>query len=169
MEDIKNFTFKLDCAGSIGDIFELVKDAVWKTKNTGRAGLSLGLADLGVGWSSWIGAFHQIGSNLIVMNKAPIRGIYASDLGLYKPYVFTVLLHEYIHSLGYVDEAITRKIVYDICRELFGEEHVATRMSLDMRHFFPKLTYGPEDYQPEETIKIELIRDFDRSSTEYIM
>ncbi|MEE8400535.1 MAG: hypothetical protein V3R86_00065 [Candidatus Hydrothermarchaeaceae archaeon] len=169
MEDIKNFTFKLDSAGSISDIFELVKDAVWKTKNTGRAGLSLGLADLSVGWDSWIGAFHQIGSNLIVMNKAPIRGIYASDLDLYKPYVFTVLLHEYIHSLGYVDEALTRTIVYDICRELFGEEHVSTRMSLDMGHFFPKLTYGPEDYQLEETIKIELIRDFDRSSTEYIM
>jgi hypothetical protein len=103
------------------------------------------------------------------MNKAPIRGIHALNPNLFKPYIFHVLLHEYIHSLGYADEGLTRKTVHEISQELFGEEHVATEMSQNMGRFIPELSHAPEGWQPEENVAIELIRDFDRSSTEYIM
>lgn len=166
---MKTFSEKLECADGVGDIFELVKEAVWKTKGSGRAGLSLGLAELGDGEHAWIGGFHQLGSNLIVMNKAPIRSIHLSNPKLFKPYMFHVLLHEYIHSLGYADEDLTRRMVDEITEELFGEEHTATQMSGNMARFIPELSHAPEGYEPGENVRIELVSDFDRSSTEYIM
>lgn len=166
---MKTFAEKLNDAEGVGDIFELVKEAVWKTRGTGRAGLSLGLIELESGEHAWIGGFHQLGSNLIVMNKAPIRSIGLKSPELFRPYAFHVLLHEYIHSLGYVDEGLTRRMVRDITVELFGEEHTTAQMSQNMARFIPELSHAPEGFEPGENAAIELVRDFDRSSTEYIM
>ncbi len=166
---MKNFAEKLEDTKGPGDIFELVKEAVWKTKGSGRAGLSLGLMELESSEHAWIGGFHQLGSNLIVMNKAPIRSIYLSNPELFKPYMFHVLLHEYIHSLGYADEGLTRRMVDEITEELFGAEHIATQMSKNMASFIPQLSHAPQGFEPGENVSIELIPDFDRSSTDYIM
>jgi hypothetical protein len=106
---------------------------------------------------------------MIVMNKAPIRSIGLKSPELFRPYVFHVLLHEYIHSLGYVDEALTRRLVHDVTVELFGEEHVTSQMSSNMARFVPELSHAPEGFELGENAPIELVRDFDRSSTEYIM
>ncbi len=166
---MKTFTEKLNDAEGPGDIFELVKEAAWKTRGIGRAGLSLGLIELGSGEHAWIGGFHQLGSNLIVMNKAPIRSITLKSPGLFKPYMFNVLLHEYIHSLGYMDESLTRRTVHEITEELFGSKHTAAKMSKDMGQFIPELSHAPEGFEPGENAPIELVPDFDRSCTEYIM
>jgi len=166
---MKTFTEKLNGAKGPGDIFELVKEAAWKTRGIGRAGLSLGLIELGSSEHAWIGGFHQLGSNMIVMNKAPIRSITLKSPELFRPYMFHVLLHEYIHSLGYVDEGLVRRMVHDITVELFGEEHTTAQMSQNMASFIPELSHAPEGFEPSENAPIELVRDFDRSSTEYIM
>ncbi|MBR9702219.1 hypothetical protein GOV13_04840, partial [Candidatus Pacearchaeota archaeon] len=126
---MKTFSEKLECADGVGGIFELVKEAAWKAKGIGRAGLSLGLIELGASEHAWVGGFHQLGSNLIVMNKAPIRSIGLKSPELFKPYMFHVLLHEYIHSLGYADEGLTRRTVHEITAEIFGQDHVATKMA----------------------------------------
>jgi hypothetical protein len=166
---MKTFSEKLECADGVGGIFELVKEAAWKTRGIGRAGLSLGLIELGSSEHAWIGGFHQLGSNLIVMNKAPIRSIGHTNPELFKPYMFHVLLHEYIHALGYADEGLTRRTVDEITEELFGPEHVTTKMSKNMASFIPELSHAPEGFEPAENAPIELVRDFDRSCTEYIM
>jgi hypothetical protein len=48
---------------------------------------------------------------------------------------------------------------------------VVTQMAIDISKFFPNLTYPATDYLPEnlETLELEMIKDFDRSSISYIM
>ncbi len=165
----KSFNERLAEAESLADIFEVVKHAVRKAHKTGRAGLTLGLADLGGSEAGFVGAFYPFGSNIIVMNKTPLRRIRSSRPQLYKPYSFLILLHEYLHSLGYVDEGFVRGLAYKISLKLFGEEHLVTQISEDLGRFLPELIYPGPDWQPTCSPAIEMVRDFDRSSTEYIM
>jgi hypothetical protein len=168
---MKSYALKLEEANNLSDIFEIVKDAVRKVMKTGRAGLTLGLAEMGGGEDYWIGAFYPVGSTTIVMNKTSMRRISETEPQLFNAYAFHVLLHEYLHSLGYIDEKRTRNLVYWVAGEIFGEDHVVTQMALDMSKFFPNLTYPATDDLPEniETLELEMIRDFDRSSINYIM
>jgi hypothetical protein len=168
---MKSYALKLEEANNLSDIFEIVKDAVRKVMKTGRAGLTLGLAEMGGGEDYWIGAFYPVGSTTIVMNKTSLRRISETEPKLFNAYAFHVLLHEYLHSLGYIDEKRTRNLVYWIASEIFGEDHVVTQMAIDISKFFPNLTYPATDDLPEniETLELEMIRDFDRSSINYIM
>ena len=165
----KTFNEKLAEAESLPDIFEIVKHAVRKAHKAGRAGLTLGLADLGGSETSFVGAFYPFGSNIIVMNKTPLNRIKGSRPELYKPYSFHVLLHEYLHSLGYIDEELVREIAYKISLKLFGGEHLVTQIAEDLARFLPELVYPDPDWQPTDTPEIEMVQDFDRSSTDYIM
>jgi hypothetical protein len=168
---MKSYALKLEEANNLSDIFEIVKDAVRKVMKTGRAGLTLGLAEMGGDEDYWIGAFYPVGSTTIVMNKTSMRRISETEPQLFNAYAFHVLLHEYLHSLGYIDEKRTRSMVYWIAGEIFGEDHVVTQMAIDISKFFPNLTYPATDYLPEnlETLELEMIKDFDRSSISYIM
>lgn len=150
---------------SLVDNFELVKDAVLKTEKSSRAGLMLGLQELGATLSGFIGAYFQVASNIIVVNTTPLRRILETNKELLNPYGFHVLLHEYIHSLGYLDEEITKHKTYDITRKYYGEDHIATKLSKDMKKYFPNLVYPIQGYLPPEGIpKIQLVKGFDRSS-----
>jgi len=126
----------------------------------------LGLQEIGASLDGFIGAYYPIASNIIVVNKTPLRRILETDKHLLKPYVFHVLLHEYIHSLGYIDEDITGKKTYEISKKRFGEHHVVTEFSTDIKKFFPNLVYPIHGWLPQKTIPlIELVRGFDESST----
>ena len=94
------------------EIFEEVKQVVKKSEGRSRAGLMLGLQELGSPLNGFIGAYYPVASNIIVVNKTPIRRIIETKPELIKPYGFHILLHEYIHSLGFLDETITRHKTY---------------------------------------------------------
>jgi hypothetical protein len=156
-----------DVKKSLIDTFELVKDAVLKNEGRSRAGLMLGLQELGTSLSGFIGAYHQVASNIIVVNATPLRRIIETNPQLLKPYGFHVLLHEYIHSLGFLDEDITKQKTFEITSKYLGEEHVATKLSTNMNHFFPNLVYPLQGWlPPKESPKIMLIKGFDRSNTD---
>lgn len=165
---IKSFEERLDQTEGLPDIFEVVKDAVRKTHKVGRAGLTLGLAELGAKENYLIGAFYPFGSNIIIMNKTPLRKILESNPELFKPYSFHVLLHEYLHALGNLDEGYVREKTYRISGEVFGSKHLATQMAKDLNKFIPNLTYPSPDWRPSNQLQIELIQDFDKSSVNYI-
>jgi hypothetical protein len=168
---MKSYALKLEDAKTLPDIFEIVKDVVRKVMNTSRAGLTLGLAEMGGGESCWIGAFYPVGSTTIIMNKTSLKRITETHPQLFNAYAFHVLLHEYLHSLGYIDEKQTRNLVYGISSDIFGEDHLVTRMAIDIGKFFPNLTYPTTDYSllNLENLELEMIADFDRSSINYIM
>ena len=162
----KNFVKKLKESNSIPDIFEIIKEAVWKTINRSRAGLDLGLVEMGNAPEGFLGAYYVSGSNIIVMNETPFKRIQETNPNLLTPYIFSVLLHEYLHSLGIFDEEKVRKLTYGISSEIFGEENIVTQIAKDMRKFFPNFIYPEGAPQINEPIK--LVKDFDRSSIRYI-
>lgn len=168
---MKSYAIKLNDAKTLSDIFEIVKEVVRKVMKTSRAGLTLGLAEMGGGEDYWIGAIYPVGSTTIIMNKTSLRRISETEPCLFNAYAFHVLLHEYIHSLGYIDEKKTRNLVYWISQEVFGEAHLVTQMANDMTKFFPNLTYPTRGYFPRnlETLELEMVEDFDRSSINYIL
>ena len=63
-----------------------------------RAGLMLGLAEMGGDNKSFVGGLYPVTSNIIVMNKSVLKKIMAIQPDMYKSYAFHVLLHEYIHA-----------------------------------------------------------------------
>ncbi len=162
-----NYPKLLDEAESLPDIFEVVKKAVRRVLNRSRGGLMLGLANLGNQPNGFFGGFHYVGSNVIVINRIPLERIRQTDPELYKPYVFHVLLHEYIHTLGFLDEKEVRRIALDISRQLFGDDHLTTQVAADPRQFFPNLAFPYVGWQPDG-VGIELVEGFDRSSVSYI-
>lgn len=148
------------------DIFEEVKESVRRTENRSRAGLMLGLQEMGSTLHGFIGGYYPVDSNIIVLNRTPIRRIEETKPELFSPYSFHVLLHEYIHSLGILDEGLTRRKTYDISRKMFGEEHLVTEFSKNMERFFPNLVYPVYGWRPQEQVPVEIIKGFDRSSVQ---
>ena len=156
---------RLEKAKDLADIFEIVKDAVNAQLGLSRGGLMLGIAELGGDPHGWIGGFFPVGTNIIVMNKGPMDRIKAQQPELYKPYCFHILLHEYVHTVGYMDEALPRKRSLEISEKLFGKDHLATKMAMDISQFFPYITYSIPTKPPED-MSMELVKGFDRSCTD---
>jgi hypothetical protein len=148
------------------DTYEEVKKVVQKNERRSRAGLMLGLQEIGASLDGFIGAYYPVASNIIIVNKTPLRRILETNRALLKPYIFHVLLHEYIHTLGFLDEETTGKKTYEISKQQFGEHHIITELSTNIRKFFPNLVYPIHGWIPlKETPRIELIQGFDLSST----
>ncbi|HEY9246765.1 MAG TPA: hypothetical protein VIO11_07970 [Candidatus Methanoperedens sp.] len=162
-----DFRAKLDKAKTLADVFEVVKSAVWINERKSRAGLMLGLANLGNHPQGFFGGFYPVGTNVIVMNKIPLERIKETRPELYKPYIFHILLHEYLHTLGFLDESGVRQMVLEITTNVFGKEHLATRIAADTTHFFHNLVYPDAAWRPDD-MKLELVDGFDRGSTGYI-
>ncbi len=162
----KNMVNEADIKQDLIETFEGVKEAVRKSEGRSRAGLMLGLQELGTSPNGFIGAYYPMSSNIIVVNKTPLRRIIDTSLKLFKPYVFHVLLHEYIHSLGFLDERTTERKTYEISKDNFGKKHVITQLSINMKQFFPNLVYPNYGWLPPNKIPvIELVYGFDRSNT----
>ena len=162
-----DFPRKLGQARTLADLFELVKSAVQTVLGRSRAGLMLALADLGNHPQGFLGAFYPIASNVIMMNKVPLLRIQETNPELYRPYAFYVLLHEYLHSIGFVDERVCRIQSHRILETLFGPEHVVTQISADTGRFFPNLVFPDAAWQPSE-LSLEFVPGFDRGSASYI-
>ncbi len=148
-------------AKTYGDIFVLVKKAVRNSLNEHRVGLMLYLGNLPMR----VGAFHPMGTNDIVLNRKLIKAA-AKTKPKWKAYVFSILLHEYIHSLGYVDERQVRGLTYRVCMENFGSDHHVTNASVTG----PWVNLRPEDFQAiGDDMELERVRDFERVDSGYII
>ena len=169
-ETAENFDKKLDGCNNLADVFELVKQSVKRFLSRHRAGLMLGLADLGMRRGYFVGAFHLVGSNIIVMNKAPLKmASRSTEKRVYNAYCFHLLLHEYLHSLGYLDEGEVKELTQEVCMLALGKAHPATVMAeRGIATYFPKVTYFTEEFPLPESFQVELVKDFDKSSVGYI-
>lgn len=162
-----NFDDELNECSDFPSIFSLVKQAVEITLNRRRVGLILGLADLPL----FIGAFHTVGANFIVMNKVLLKKITQAydNKKLINAYIFHILLHEYVHSLGFLDERLTRDLTYAISERVLGEDHVATQMArYGISRVFPDIRIEYSDPRTEIPARIEIIDDFERDNLSYI-
>src|SRR6266850_7322477 len=93
---------RLAIAGGFDEVFELVKKAVDHVLGVHRAGLTLVLGDI----PNQIGAYHEMGSNAIVMNRNLMKIVWRSTRSRPRrnAYTFMILLHEYLHTLGFEDD-----------------------------------------------------------------
>jgi hypothetical protein len=162
-----DFPGRLEKAEGFAEIFGLVKEAVTNTLNRERSGLMLGLSGMGIGHQGFIGGFHQLGSNTIVLNKSVLERLGEKKPVLLKPYIFSTLLHEYLHSLGIVDEHRARILTYKICSDTLGEDHTATKLSMDVN----KLAVLVAENGPEASSEFQdfaVVEGFDMESMSYI-
>lgn len=146
------------------DAFELVKSVVLQKFRMHRAGLNLILQMM----PSNLGAYHMMGSNAIVMNSyllAAVRKISGSTEE-YNSYMFMVLAHEYLHSLGIVDENTVRQMTFDLCKWMLGDDHAATKMAKeDPSTIYPELR---SLMQSQFSRDFQVVKNFDKSNQTYI-
>jgi hypothetical protein len=159
----EEFRAELEKSRSYSDLFVIVKKAVKKVLGRNRVGLLLYLGDLPLG----VGAFHQVGSNGIVLNRRILEVVSRStktDVEL-NSFIFSLLLHEYLHSLGYLDEGEVRRLVHDVSLEAFGEGHPTVTMASG-----PPITkiLPPDMNMDEASPYLELIKDFEKPDQPYI-
>lgn len=155
---------RLASAMSFDQIFELVKRASEESLGMHRAGLTLVLGDL----SNEVGAYHEMGSNAIVMNRNILKVVWHStrSRGRRNAFTFMILLHEYLHTLGFTDDAQVRDLSKKISNKFLGEGHLAAEMAVKpLDQFFPQI---PKYATFRDKGQFETIHRFDSSSTSYI-
>ncbi len=155
----------------IPSIFKRVKRDVKKVYGRHRAGLSLGLVDMGMYRGGFIGGMHFAPGTEIFMNKKPLEIILREQpYEIIWSYTYHILLHEYVHSLGIIDEQQCRIITLKISEKIFkNDDHPALILARNgIATFFPNLPmiYAPPDLKPEG-ISIEYIYNFDQESYDY--
>jgi predicted Zn-dependent protease with MMP-like domain len=159
-----NNSDELDRCRNFAEIFELVKKGVKRSLGRRRVGLMLYLADLPLN----VGAYHALGTNGIVLNRAMLDIIAknARTLREINSYVYSILLHEYLHSLGLLDERVIKKLAIKVAIENFGKDHEVAQMALEgPLRLFPELTIRPIPVEQEQP---EIILDFERPASNYI-
>jgi hypothetical protein len=132
---------RLERPADYDTVFRVVRAAVHGVLGIERPGLGLGLSDL----PPQLGAYWQVTGNLIVLNESLVETMRAnaqSPLEL-NAFVFVILAHEYLHSLGYLDERGVRQVTAKVARAAFGPEHIVTRMAEgDLWRMYPFLAYA---------------------------
>ena len=142
-------------------VFRVVRDAVHRVLGIERPGLGLGLSNL----PPYVGAYWQVTGNLIVLNEGLVLAMRANASSAleFNSFVYVILAHEYLHSLGYLDERAVRKVTAHVTRAAFGPDHPATRMAEgDLWRLYPFLAYAPSG----DGQRLKVVSRFDLASTQ---
>ena len=153
------------------DIFEKIKEDVRRTTGLHRAGIRLGLVEMGMFQGGFVGGMHFPPGTDIVMNKTPLKVILEQQpYEIVWAYTYHILLHEYIHSLGEWGEYQCRLMTRRITQEVFKEaDHPAIILAKNgIGTYFPNLNliYRPPEKRPDG-IPIEYITGFDKNSYDH--
>ncbi len=162
-EEDPAFLLSLDRKMDFDKVFTVVKATVMAAIRKERSGLGLALSDL----PSTLGAFWQVGGNYIVMNQVLIDAMtrLTSSPREFNSFIYMILTHEYLHSLGYIDEMEARKMTAIVAKKAFGENHPAYIMSNgDLWSLYPELRTVSGGIGNS----MKIIGNFDSSSTSYI-
>jgi hypothetical protein len=148
-----------------------VKIAVNEKFKMHRAGLSLILQGLPTN----PGAYHVMGSNMIIINRRILDIIRRRKSHEYNSYLFMVLAHEYLHSFGIEEELQVRNMTYDLCKSLLGEDHLACIMArYQPWAVFPELNLYQNNNNDSTNSNngfeksFEIIKNFDKTTQSYI-
>lgn len=162
---MKKYRSRLENAEGYGEVWEIVKATVKSSLNERRVGMMLFLDDLPLR----LGAYHPLGTNNIVLNRALVNIVEAASKSkrLINSFVYVLLLHEYLHALGRPREAQVRPLVYKISRESFGQNHITTQLA----ELGPwSILKGiPLDTMDVPKRVIEIVKDFEKADKKYII
>ncbi|NVM17681.1 MAG: hypothetical protein HWN80_08180 [Candidatus Lokiarchaeota archaeon] len=162
-----------DLKQKMPEIFENVKKDVIKTLGWKfhRAGLRLGLAQLGMVDGAFIGGMYFYPGTDIVMNTSPLWLILDTQPDeIVWAYTYHILLHEYIHSLGYIKEEECREKTLEVIENIFNEKNdpVLILAEIGIGYYIRNLRIKnlPPDRRLDG-IPIEYVDSFDRESQSY--
>lgn len=145
-------------------IFSLVRKVVKMATGNERVGIGLALADL----PPQLGAYWEVGGNFIIMNENLLFALKAAKRPVQEvnSFIFVILMHEYLHSVGYLDENYARDLTSVICANVFSKDHPAYALATaDPWKVYPFLMRVP----PRGNGTIRIVPNFDTDSTPYIM
>jgi hypothetical protein len=153
---------RLEGPADYNAVFEVVREAVRRVLGVERPGLGLGLSNL----PPQLGAYWQVTGNIIVMNETlvDVMRAQASSPAEFNSFVYVILAHEYLHSLGYLDEHAVREVTARVTRTAFGPDHVATRMAEgDIWRLYPFLAYA----RGGDGRRLKVVSRFDLATTDH--
>ena len=161
----QTYLSKLDEAQGYGEVWELVKETVRNTLGERRVGMMLFLDDLPLP----VGAYHPLGTNNIVLNRSIIEiveGVTKSKR-IVNAFVYTLLLHEYLHALGHIPESEVHSLVCQISKESFGEQSIVSQIARrGLRYILENIPLD-QIVTPSKRA-VEIVRDFDKTNHGYI-
>lgn len=159
------FRSRLDKAQGYSEVWDLVKDTVKDFMGKHRVGMMLFLDDLPL----QVGAYHTLGTNNIVLNRALVQIVEAATQSkrLVNAFVYSLLVHEYLHALGYVPEREVRPLVYEVSKACFGGDHVVTRLAEKSPWVLLRGVLLNRIEAPKRVI--EIVKDFEKTNQEYIV
>ena len=153
------FRNSLETASSYGEVWQAVKDTVEFSVGKCRGSMMLFLEDLPL----QLGAYHPVGTNNIVLNRALVEIVEASMSAkrVVNALVYNLLLHEYLHALGEMSEIKVRRGVVEVTQACFGDEHVATMIAR-------KTPWALLQNVPLQTVNapkrvIQIVKDFEKA------
>jgi hypothetical protein len=156
---------QLERAEGYREVWNVVKETVRDFIGKSRVGMMLFLDDLPLS----LGAYHPIGTNNIVLNKSLVELVETTAKSKLEvnAFTYTLLVHEYLHALGYLSEDEVRRLVFRISRASFGENHVAT--GLAQNGPWALLNGVPIAGLPSPKGAMEIVKDFERPNQDYIV
>ena len=165
LPDVERYCSMIDEAEGFSGVWEIVKDTVKVCLGKCRLGMLLFLDDLPL----HLGAYHQLGTNNIVLNRTLVNLVEAvtKSRKLVNAFVYSILTHEYLHALGHVSEAEVRSLVYEISKHCFGEGHIVTELA-------EKTPWSLLRGVPLEGVAVgkqpmELVKDLEKPNHSYIV
>jgi hypothetical protein len=165
LSKLESYGLMIDEAEGFSGIWEIVKETVQVSLGEHRLGMLLFLDDLPL----HLGAYHQLGTNNIVLNRSLVNIVEAvtKSKKLVNAFVYSILTHEYLHALGHVSEAEVRSLVYDVSRECFGEDHIVTTLAEKTPWMLIKGIPLNDITVPKRAM--ELIKDLEKPNQGYIV
>jgi hypothetical protein len=160
----RDYTSHLEHAQNYGEIWEVVKETAKHSLGKQRVGMMLFLDDLPLN----IGAYHPLGTNNVVLNRALVQVVEAATNSrkLVNCFTYILLLHEYLHALGYIAEEDVGPLVYEVAKKSFGEDSLVTKLA--KKGPWTLLRGVPLNVIQAPKRVMEIVKDFERSNQEYI-
>jgi hypothetical protein len=164
-ENVEGFRNRLDEAEGYGEVYGVVKDTVQRSLGMKRVGMMLFIDDLPL----QLGAYHPVGSNNMILNRTLVQIVESATKSkrVINSFVYSILLHEYLHALGYLQESEVRPLVYQISREIFGINHIATQIAKKGPWSILKGIPLNEIKAPKRIIQV--VKDFEKTNRNYIV
>lgn len=165
MSKAEVYRSRINRAEGFSEVWEIVKGTVKDSLGEHRRSMMLFLDNLPL----HLGAYHPLGTNNIVLNRTLVEIVEAATKSkrLVNAFVYSLLVHEYLHALGHVPEAEVRSLVYRISRECFGEDHTVTRLA--EKSPWALLREIPLRGINAPKRAMEIVKDFEKSNEKYII
>jgi hypothetical protein len=163
-EKAGNFGSRLEEAKSYSEIWEVVKETTKSSLGRHRVGMMLFLDDLPLN----VGAYHPLGTNNIVLNRALVQVVEAAtdSRKLFNSFAYVLLVHEYLHALGYVAEEEVRPLVYEISKKSFGTDSLVAKLA--EKGPWTLLRGIPLSAIQAPRRVMEIVKDFEKTNQKYI-